>query len=264
MTKLCCVLSNCVIASICYYHFAAVNVAVTSVGMYFIESDQLNTPRLVTNAANQPVWQWDNNDPFGNNMPNADPNSTGTAFEFNLRFAGQYFDQETGLDYNFYRDYDPSVGRYVESDPIGLAGGINAYAYVGGNPVSFTDPFGLASYQCTRGLGQKPGGYISPDNVTHHQYSCVTLPNGTSICGGQGPSGNPISSPGKPTTPDEDYLDKNSCTKTQDDNQCFEECLQDEWAKPRPRYSVIPGLGMQCQQYDDDVNTTCRKKCGLK
>jgi len=44
--------------------------------------------------------------------------------------------------YNYYRDYNPAVGRYVESDPIGLAGGLNTYLYAGANPLSFTDPQG--------------------------------------------------------------------------------------------------------------------------
>ncbi len=57
-------------------------------------------------------------------------------------FPGQYFDQETGLHYNYYRDYDPKMGRYVESDPIGLAAGTNPYTYVNGNPLSYRDPSG--------------------------------------------------------------------------------------------------------------------------
>jgi RHS repeat-associated protein len=61
----------------------------------------------------------------------------------NLRFPGQYYDAETGLHYNYFRDYKPVIGRYVEADPIGLLGGVNLYAYVGNNPVTRIDPWGL-------------------------------------------------------------------------------------------------------------------------
>jgi len=72
---------------------------------------------------------------------NKNPAGLGT-FVYNLRFPGQYYDQETGLNYNYFRDYDPSVGRYIESDPAGLTASINTYAYVDSDPVYFFDPDG--------------------------------------------------------------------------------------------------------------------------
>ncbi len=64
----------------------------------------------------------------------------------NVILPGQYYDVETGLSYNMGRDFDPATGRYVESDPLGLKAGINTYAYVGDNPLSYIDPNGLFSH----------------------------------------------------------------------------------------------------------------------
>jgi RHS repeat-associated protein len=115
-----------------------------SVQPHYVYADQLDTPRLITDAQStpNPVWSWDS-DPFGSTPANDDPNATGTHYEYNLRFPGQYFDKETNLNYNYFRDYDPSTGRYIESDPIGLAGGINTYAYVNENPLVYRDSKGL-------------------------------------------------------------------------------------------------------------------------
>jgi RHS repeat-associated protein len=109
--------------------------ALTPAGQFFIAPDHLGAPHQITNSAGQVVWLW-NHDPFGVGDP------TGS-LTYNLRFPGQYFDRETKLNYNYFRDYDPRLGRYTESDPIGLAGGTNTYAYVGGNPMNYTDPRGL-------------------------------------------------------------------------------------------------------------------------
>src|SRR4249919_108579 len=86
----------------------------------------LNTPRVIADSTGTTVWRWDQGEPFGNDVPNNNPSGAG-AFDFPLRFPGQYFDRETSLAYNVMRDYDTGLGRYVQSDPIGLDGGLNTY-----------------------------------------------------------------------------------------------------------------------------------------
>lgn len=132
---------------------AAVNITVSSAvaQLYFIHADHLNSPRLIANQAGQTVWRWDQQEPFGVNVPDENPSGLG-AFEFPMRFPGQYFDKETNLHYNYFRDYDPSLGRYEESDPIGLHGGINTYLYVGAAPLNEVDVFGLANGPAIKGL----------------------------------------------------------------------------------------------------------------
>lgn len=110
--------------------------------IFYIHTDHLNTPRKITKrSTTDVVWRWDST-PFGTTEANSDPDGDGTHFSFGLRFPGQYYDEETGLHYNYFRDYDPSTGRYVQSDPIGLKGGINTYSYALANPVSKFDPDG--------------------------------------------------------------------------------------------------------------------------
>ena len=114
--------------------------------VYYIQADHLNTPRVIVNQGNNPVWRWENTHPFGANLPEEDPDGNAQLFEYQPRFPGQYFDKETNLHYNYFRYYEPETGRYISPDPIGLAGGINTYGYVEQNPLSFVDPRGLIRY----------------------------------------------------------------------------------------------------------------------
>lgn len=114
--------------------------------LHGILTDHLNSPRSVFELATQKtVWRWNMvDDAFGENISNEDPDANGTKFVFDMRYSGQLFDTESGLHYNYFRDYEPGTGRYVESDPIGFGGGMSTYGYVGGNPEKFADPLGLA------------------------------------------------------------------------------------------------------------------------
>jgi RHS repeat-associated protein len=88
------------------------------------------------------VWRWNMADPFGIQQPLESPYG-GWTFVYNPRFPGQLYDKETNNHYNYFRDYDPSTGRYIESDPIGLGGGLNTFGYAYGNPLKYSDPKGL-------------------------------------------------------------------------------------------------------------------------
>lgn len=140
-----------------YIYLDTLPVAVfTASGLGYIETDHLGAPRLIIDAAsNQPLWHWPlTGSAFGDYAPDPDPQNTGSPYTFNLRYPGQYFDAESGLHYNYFRDYEPKTGRYIQSDPIGLKGGVSTYGYVGGDPVNFIDPAGL------EGVGSfNNGGY---------------------------------------------------------------------------------------------------------
>jgi RHS repeat-associated protein len=115
----------------------------STIAIYYVHTDHLGTPRKVTRPSdNGLMWRWDP-DTYGSMPANSNPAGLGT-FTYNLRFPGQYYLAETGLHYNYFRTYDPQVGRYVESDPIGLSGGsFSTYNYGKANPISNKDPLGL-------------------------------------------------------------------------------------------------------------------------
>src|SRR5690606_17086893 len=173
----------------------------------YIHADHLNTPRAMSDAGRRIVWRWDG-DAFGWQQPNQNPDGDSQTDILNLRFAGQYADAETGLVYNWHRYYDPTMGRYTQSDPIGLEGGLNTYGYVGGNPVNFIDPLGL--YQmCHRNL-------LLPIPGARHCY--VKYGNGNTSS--YDPSGvNPDPDPNQSGT---------ACTepKEPEKDQCIEKAMQ--------------------------------------
>ena len=123
--------------------------------LFYVTTDHLGTPRLITDTEQEAVWQASYS-PFG------EIDIQTELVTMPVRFPGQYHDAESGIHQNWYRDYEPTLGRYLQSDPIGLAGGLNTYGYVGQNPLSWIDPLGL--YQmCHRDL-------LTPIPYARHCY----------------------------------------------------------------------------------------------
>jgi RHS repeat-associated protein len=105
--------------------------------IYYYHNDHLGTSMLMTDENQSVVWE-------GDYLPFGKAHSVTGSVTNNLRFPGQYFDSETDLHYNYYRDYNPVIGRYVEADPVGIEGGDNhLFVYVKNNPIRFDDPYGL-------------------------------------------------------------------------------------------------------------------------
>jgi RHS repeat-associated protein len=195
--------------------------AVADGALYHLDPDHLGTPRLATDGQGAAVWRWEGGEPFGAQAPDEDPGRTGNRFVLNLRFPGQYYDQETQLHYNYFRDYDPATGRYVQSDPIGLAGGINTYGYVGGNPVSYIDPRGLETtvtlYPGASGFGHVGIG-INTSNTSG--YYPVPSANSLSVAAGQSVPGvvlpdlkSPMQTITLPTTPAQEQKMRNALSR---------------------------------------------------
>jgi len=175
---------------------------------------------------------------------------------------GQYYDQETGLHYNYFRYYESSTGRYLTSDPIGLVSDLNTYAYVANNPVLWIDPLGLKTFTCKKpldalgGTGSRSGPDI-PGNPLFHEFLCVK--NGNVVtCGGQDRSGDAFS-PGKPSN---DQFVPQQCEEAAPDNNCLEQCLLNGFSGPRPFYGLA-GPGTNCQEWAGDVLSRCKRQCGL-
>ena len=186
-----------------------------------------------------------------------------------IGYAGMYYHGPSGLYLTKYRAYDPRDGRWLSRDPIGESGGINLYTYVEGNPITKTDPLGLATYICTRPLGGKPGTWTPP--VFNHTYVCVGdslegMNCGSSTASSGGFLKNTIGggSPGAPTTPKDDYYNPKSCDKRWDKDSCIETCIANELKNPnRPWYAVGP-MGTDCQEHTWDIVHKYEKRCARR
>lgn len=141
----------------------------------FVETDHLGTPRAVVHPTeNNIVWRWNiTNTAFGEHAATNNPDADAVTYTFNLRYPGQYYDAESTLHYNYFRDYEPGTGRYVQSDPIGQAGGLSTFEYVLGNPLQLVDP-----------AGQEGVGYwtFAPGTRERAYYELRPAPTQKEIC----------------------------------------------------------------------------------
>jgi RHS repeat-associated protein len=195
-----------------------------------VHADHLNTPRAVMDLDNAMRWSWtDPSDAFGKEPAANDPLGLG-AVTFNLRFPGQVYDSESGMHYNVNRDYVPGMGRYAQSDPIGLEGGINTYTYVAVNPLSYADPLGLAAGPVPYGASYaSKGGVGSPKDKKDAEMCAKYQPTYQTCfacCLRNNPLGGNVCreqcSHRDPPYPDAPFL-----TKTPDPAMC----MNDQWGK---------------------------------
>ncbi|WP_277344452.1 RHS repeat-associated core domain-containing protein, partial [Metapseudomonas otitidis] len=215
---------------------------IASTTLTYLHSDHLNTPRLATNQGGNLVWSWPS-DAFGVGQPNAH----GSAIDVILRFPGQVADAHSGLYYNYFRDYDPETGRYVESDPIGLRGGLNSYSYVSGNPLTRLDIFGLTQEDIDDMLElastMEPDLKI-PDEVTVKDLGTDIY--GDSIVGFTNPLTKNISL-------DDRYLKTLTCPQYLD---LYEQITHESIHATRPRHDMILRPSTHQDIYDDAARRT--------
>jgi RHS repeat-associated protein len=161
-------------------YYIAVKAYVDLKETYYYHTDHLGTPILMTDKNQQAVWQ-------GELLPFGEAYSITGTIKNNLRFPGQYYDEETGLYYNWHRDYKPETGRYIEKDALGLKGGINPYIYSNNRTLNFVDSLGLKAYSCTNWFEQKEGiwphAYVCVDNACAGLYPAEECAEGGIIYG---------------------------------------------------------------------------------
>ena len=228
----------------------------------YFHCDQIGVPREMTDSQGKLIWKG-RYDAWGQLIHDSNRHAQGTMHQ-PFRLQNQYFDQETGLHYNFLRYYEPTLGRFITQDPIGLMGGMNLYRFEG-TVQNQIDPLGLDTYMCTRGLG-KPSGSWSPI-VLNHTYLCTGSSPDKMYCSSTTQSvktsvtGSIFSVKARPTTAKEDSYSASRCSKVSTDS-CVESCVTKKLKDPLTRrdYAIGPA-GEDCQEYSDRVLTECRRAC---
>jgi len=189
-----------------------VSSGVSAPGINYVHADHLGSPQKMTDASKAIVWDAVYT-PFGQVH-----SITGTATN-NQRFPGQYADAETGYSYNYFRDYDPTTGRYIQSDPIGLWGGLNTYAYAVDNPVKYIDPDGRAV--------QGPGVVPAPGTPT---------PFNSDVAEAYGDARDPVPGLDKPLAETSEGFGNSPIMN------CMRGCLLNFWDRCKKEY-VVGGMG---------------------
>ena len=230
-------------------------------GPFYIAPDYLGAPHQITNGAQQVVWFWDH-DPFGNGQPTGALSST-----YKLRFPGQFYDGETGLHYNTFRDYDPTTGRYIESDPIGLKGG-STHMRMSGESGKPSGSDGAFSNYPDVDYNAPPPQTEPVELGTERQVQCMAscLGQDLTITGGsepgrhattgRHPSGNAVDF-GSGANPD---LSHSACGKTRVNN-CARLCgfthggWEPDWRITNPHYHFQNGSGARVPQLPGGIIT---------
>ena len=223
--------------------------------LYYVHADGQSTPRAITTSTGAMVWEWPfTANPFGELPP------TGS-YTYNIRFAGQYNDVESGLFYNINRFMEPGTGRYMSSDPIGVAGGNSTYSYTQGNPLAYADPYGLTVSWYGRPTNiTGPWAPVNNLGISHQWLKTDTQEAGMGPAGGNVPGqGEPPDAPGSPVAT-VDHKGQSQQPGAYEyplpfdvDEQCVNEMIE----PGRDLGSFIPGIN-DCHTFVQQVLTHCR------
>jgi RHS repeat-associated protein len=155
--------------------------------LFYIESDHLGSPRALIDAQRDvSVWRWSLvGEAFGREAVTNDPDRDGVELNFDLRLPGQRIDEASGMNYNYYRDYEPGTGRFAQSDPLGLMAGHSTYGYVSGSPLVSMDFYGLLRWGMSGDVrwnenlenGPAPSTFpgAPPGRITQGHWAVATL-----------------------------------------------------------------------------------------